>query len=180
MKKIIIILPLALILCFMVGCQDKEAMAELEEFRAQAALEEQNKEIVKRLYEEFNKGNVEIVMELCASDYSFYYPSNSPNPMSREATVEALKDFYRAFPDLNWSIEELIAAGDKVITRVSMSGTHEGEYQGISATGNKVENSAIFITRIENGMIVEDREEDYALGVMMQLGMELKPKEAEK
>ena len=49
MKNYMIILPLALILCFMVGCQDKEAMAELEEFRAQAAVEEQNKELVTRL-----------------------------------------------------------------------------------------------------------------------------------
>ncbi len=49
MKKLLMILPLALILCFMVGCQDKEAMAELEEFRAQAKVEEQNKEISKSL-----------------------------------------------------------------------------------------------------------------------------------
>ena len=45
-KKYLMTLPLALILCLMVGCQDKEAMAELEEFKAQAAVEEQNKEIV--------------------------------------------------------------------------------------------------------------------------------------
>ena len=59
MKKLISILPLVLILCFMVGCQDKAAMAELEEFKAQAALEEQNKELVKGLTEELNKGNAE-------------------------------------------------------------------------------------------------------------------------
>jgi predicted ester cyclase len=100
--------------------------------------------------------------------------------MSREEITGTLKEFLRVFPDFHWRIDELIAVGNKVITRVSMSGTHEGEYQGLPATGNKIETSAIFITRIENGMIVEDKEEDNALGMMMQLGMELKPKEGEK
>jgi len=49
MKKLCMVLPLALILCFMVGCQDKETMAELEAMKAQAEVEEQNKEIVKRI-----------------------------------------------------------------------------------------------------------------------------------
>jgi predicted ester cyclase len=56
MKKLSFILPLALILCFMVGCQDKAAMAELEKFRAQAAIEAQNIALVRHMYEELNKG----------------------------------------------------------------------------------------------------------------------------
>ena len=55
MKKLLMILPLALIFCFMAGCQDQEAMAELEELRAQAHLEEQNKALVKSYIEEHNK-----------------------------------------------------------------------------------------------------------------------------
>ena len=60
MKKHYLIFSLVLILCFMVGCQDKEAMAELEVFRAQAEVEAKNIELIKRLAEEINKGNVEI------------------------------------------------------------------------------------------------------------------------
>ena len=176
MKKLYIILPLALILCFMFGCKDKAAMAELEKFKSQAAVEEQNKEIVKRLYEEFNKGNVEILNELCAPDYSFYYPSNSPKPMSREEIIEILKMILKAIPDYNWTIEELFAVKDWVIARISSAGTFTGDYYGIPATGNKVESSAIFIARIENGKIVEERKEGDVLNVMQQLGMELKPK----
>ena len=171
------IIPLALILCFLVGCQDKEAMAELEEFRAQAELEEQNKALVKRYIDEFNKGNIEILNEVCAPDYCFYVPSNSPKSMSREELIEILKMFLIAFPDFNWSIEDTIAKGNKVVTRFSMRGTHDGEWQGIPPTGNKVETSAIFITLIENGKVVEDRDEENSLGFMLQLGMELKPKE---
>ena len=177
MKKLCMILPLALILCFMVGCQDKEAMAELEEFKAQAAVEEQNKALVMRYTEELNKRNLEIFNELCAPDYRYHYPSQDPNPLSRDEMIDMMKYFYQAFPDLIWSIEDVIAEGDKVAYRFIGRGTHEGEFRGVPATGNKIEVSGVFFTRIKNGKIVEDREEYDLLGKMMKLGMELKPKE---
>ena len=180
MKKLTMILTLAMILCFMVGCQDKKAMAKLEKFKAQAALEEQNKEIVKRFFEELNKGNIEIYEELCTPDYGFYQPSNTPKPMSREETKEFIKMILKTFPDVKWNIKEIFAAGDRVIVWFINTGTHEGEFQGIPATGNKVEVGTIVIYRIKNGQIVEEKEEFNALGLMMQLGMEFKPKEAEK
>jgi hypothetical protein len=108
MKQHYMILPLALIICLMVGCKEKEEMEELEELKAQAALEEQNKALVKRFYEEFNKGNVEIMKELCAPDYSFYYPSNSPKPRSREETIGFLKMLLKAFPDFNRSLRDKV------------------------------------------------------------------------
>jgi len=69
MKKLFMILPLALILCFMVGCQDKEAMAELEEFKAQAEVEEQNKDVVRKFLEELDRENIDNVMELFAPNF---------------------------------------------------------------------------------------------------------------
>jgi steroid delta-isomerase-like uncharacterized protein len=175
-----VILPLALILCFMVGCQVREAMAELEEFRAQAEVEEQNKALVERIYEELNKRNVEIIKELYASDYGFYSPSNSLKPRSREETIESGTMVFRALPDSVWSIKELYAVGDRVIVRFVYSGTHEGEFMDIPPTGNKIEVSGIIICRIENGKIVEEWEDADMLGFMQQLGMEMKPKEGEK
>jgi steroid delta-isomerase-like uncharacterized protein len=161
----------------MVGCQDKEAMAELEEFRAQAALEEQNEALIRHYYEELNKGNVKVVNELFASDYGLYRPSNSPKPMSREVILEALKRGLKASPDTNYSIEELFAIGDRVIVRLVITGTHEGDIGGMPATGNKLEYSAILISCIENGKIIEEKGEADLLGLMQQLGMELKLKE---
>jgi steroid delta-isomerase-like uncharacterized protein len=180
MKKRIVVLPLALILCFMVGCQDKAAMAELEEFKAQAEAEVQNKKIVKRVFEEMNKGNVEVINEFYAPDYAYYSPSNTLKPMSREETIEFLKMVIRAFPDINWSIEDLIAKDDRAVIRFIVTGTHQEEFQGIPATGNKIEVSSILIWSSKNGKIVEEREEANWLEMMMQLGMELKPKEEEK
>ncbi|MGB6867590.1 MAG: ester cyclase, partial [Candidatus Aminicenantaceae bacterium] len=84
------------------------------------------------------------------------------------------------FPDFNLSIEELFAVEDRVIVRYILRGTHKGDWHGIPATGNKFEISSTFIIRIENGKIVEEREDFDQLGFLQQLGMELKPKEGEK
>jgi steroid delta-isomerase-like uncharacterized protein len=176
MKKLIMILPLALILCLVVGCQDKEAMAELEEFRAQAEVEEQNKALMRKSFEEWNKGNSEFFMEATTPDYVLYSPSGNPNPMSREEAVKNVKMFWKGFPDISFNIEELIAVGDKIIVRFITRGTHTGEFMGIPATGQKIEFSGIIISRIENGKFVEEWEEMDIMGLMQQLGMELKPK----
>ena len=173
-------LPLALILCFMVGCQDKEAMAELEEFKAQAEVVEQNKALALKSMEAWGKGDFEAYKALLAPNFSFYYPSNSPNPMSQEDLLEFAKMYRKAIADISWSMEELVATEDKIIIRFIERGTHVGEFMGIPATGNKYETSGIGIIRIEKGKVVEFREDFDMLGLMQQLGMELKPKETEK
>ena len=111
MKNLCMILPMALILCFMVGCQDKEAMAELEEFRAQAEVEAKNIELIKRLGEELNKGNVEIFKELCAPEYAYYSASISPEPLSLDETIEAFQMEFKGFPDYHCKTHELICKG---------------------------------------------------------------------
>ncbi len=180
MKRLLSILTLALILCFIIGCQNKEAMAELEEFRAQAEIEKQNEALYRGIIEEINKGNSEYFNEFYSPDSLYYFPSNNPKPLSREESQEFVKGFFQAFPDLNFSIEELHAVEDRVIARLILRGTQEGDYGGIPATGNKFEISSTFIVRIENGKVVEEREDFDQLGFWKQLGMELKPKEGEK
>jgi steroid delta-isomerase-like uncharacterized protein len=177
MKKLTLILPLVFLLCFTFGCQDKAARADLEEFKAQAAVEEANKALVKDILEELSKGNVEIWKELCTSEFALYYPSEATEPMSLEQTYESFQMLFKGFPDLNWNIHELIAKGDKVIARFTITGTHEGEYRGIPATRNKVNISEIVIFQFKDGKCIETREEADALSFMQQLGMELKPKE---
>ncbi len=86
MKKLYMILPLALILCFMVGYQDKAAMEELEAMKAQAEVEEQNKALIRECFEDWNKGSSEVFMEKTSPDYAYYTPSGNPNPLSREET----------------------------------------------------------------------------------------------
>ena len=177
MKKLLMILPLALILCFMVGCQDKEALAELEAMKAQAEVEEQNMEVVRKWLKAADEGNIEGAMELFAPNFLWYYPSNNPAPMSTEESREHIVMLHKAFTEWVEKIEEIMAVGDKVITRAIATTTQTGKFLGIPATGKKVEYSLIVIWRLEDGKIVEMREEADMFGLMQQLGMELKPKE---
>ena len=178
MNKLYMILPLALILCFMVGCQDKEAMAELEEFRAQAEVEEQNIALIMREYEAWNSGDVEAIKEIFSPDY--VYHSLSGQDESLEQMIEWLKPQMATFPDRIFSVEDILAKGDKVVSRFIFKGTHEGDTEGFPATGKKIEYTGFEIWRVENGKIVESWDVYDELSFYQQLGMELKPKEGEK
>lgn len=180
MKNPLLVVSLVLVLCFVFGCQNKAEKAELEKFRTQAKIEEQNKALVKRLIDELNRGNAEIVKELYAPDLKSYSPSGSTTPTSQNESFELTKAYFNAFPDLNQTIEELVASGEKVAVRFIARGTHKGDFQGIPATGNKMELSGIVILHIKDGKIIEERQDTDSLGFMMQLGMELKPKEIKK
>jgi steroid delta-isomerase-like uncharacterized protein len=180
MKKLLMILSLISLLCFSFSCQDKAAMEELETLKIQAKVEAKNKELVKKMFEAWGKGDFETFGGLLAPGYVFYYPSGTTKPLSFENLREMAKMSWNGFPDLSFSIEEIFAVGDKVVFRFIQRGTHKGDFMGIPATGNKIECSGILITRIENEKIVEQWEAFDMLGMMQQLGMELKPKEGEK
>jgi len=180
MKKLLCVIFLAILLSFTFACQNKAEKAELEKYRTQAKVEEQNKALVKRLIDELNRGNAEIVKELYAPDLKSYSPSGSTTPTSQNESFELTKAYFNAFPDLNQTIEELVASGDKVAVRFIARGTHKGDFQGIPATGNKMELSGTVILHIKDGKIIEERQDTDSLGFMMQLGFELKPKEVKK
>jgi steroid delta-isomerase-like uncharacterized protein len=181
MKNLCMILPLALILCFIVGCQDKEAMAELEAMKAQAALEEQNKEIVKRWVEQgFNKGNLDMADEFYATDYVYHNPAPPPAEIRGVENIKQhMAAFLVAFPDAKYTIVDAIAKGDKIVARYTFIGTHEGELMGIPPTGKQVTFNAMAIIRIVEGKFVEEWGFIDTATFMQQLGMELKPKGTE-
>jgi len=180
MKNPLLVVSLVLLLCFAFGCQNKTEKAELEKFRTQAKVEEQNIELAKRTAEAWSKGDNDALKELWAPDVAWYLPSRSIFVKSQEEGIEFGKSLLKAFPDLVVSIEEAYAVGDRVVVRYLWRATHQGVFAGVPATGNKVETSGIAIWRFENGKIVESREEFDNLSLMGQLGMELKPKEVKK
>jgi predicted ester cyclase len=180
MKNPLLVVSLVLLLCFAFGCQSKAEKAELEKFRAQAKVEEQNRALLVGVFNELNKKNADVYQELYAPEYRWYFPSANPKGLSREEESEFVKLLWAGFPDCHWDIEEMVAHGDGVIARFVFKGTHTGEFQGLLPTGNKTEIGGIWMGRVKDGKIVESREEDDLLGWMQQLGMELKPKEAEK
>ncbi len=175
MKNPITLVFLALVLCFTISCQDKAAMAELEAFRAQAEVEEQNKQVVRDFFRLWGAFDNEAVKVLLDPGLSYYTPSNATSPLSRDDTLDVNLAIQKAFPDVKRVIKELTAEGNKVTCRFVATATHTGDYQGITPTGNKVEVGNIAIFTIEDGKIVEYRDEYDGSGMMKQLGMELTP-----
>jgi len=176
MKKLVLISPLALILCFMFGCQDKEAMAELDEFKSKASLEEQNKEFTLRFYEEIDKQNFEAAIAMFAPDAKIY-GSAGFEPAKPEDLRPMFPEWYTAFPDYVHNIEDVIVEGDKVVVKTTYTGTHEGDFYGAPPTGNTFKYLGIHILTIKEGKIVEAWVLEDMLYLWQQLGMELKPKE---
>jgi steroid delta-isomerase-like uncharacterized protein len=140
---------------------------------------EQHKEISRRLVEEvFNGGRLELVDKLVASGFVGHDPS-SPEPTAGPAGLrERVAGYRSAFPDLTITIEEQIIEGDRVVTRWTGRGTHEGELFGIAATGKQATVSGITIDRIAGGRIVESWTSWDTLGLLQQLGAVQEPARA--
>jgi len=85
---------------------------------------------------------------------------------------QEIEYFRQAVPDLTYTVEDQLAEGDKVVTRYTASGTHQGEFFGVAPTGKRIEMSGIQIDRFdeENGKMVEEWPEYDLLGAMRQMG----------
>ena len=131
---------------------------------------ETNKALVRRVYEEgFNQRNWAVFDELGAPDFVVH--SASRTMQGREAYIQYLSMEVIAFPDARFTIEDLIADGDTVVTRHTFRGTHQGSLLGIPPTGKSVTVTGIAITHIANGKAVELWINDDELGLLQQLGV---------
>ncbi len=132
---------------------------------------EENKAIVRRFMEAYNKRNLDIFDELVAPDYIDHIFEQK----GREKLKQLFTMAFEAFPDWYEAIEDIIAEGDKVWLRVKATGTHTGEWNlfGVSLppTGKKVILRMVFIWRIANGKLAEGWEVDDNLGFLRELGV---------
>ncbi len=179
MKKLLFIVSLVLLFCFTLACQDKAARAELEKYKARTTLEKQNKEVVRDFFAAIDNGDLDRVKELTAVDFALYAPGLA-KPWGVDELIQGIKKFYSVFPDNTHMIEDIISEGDKISVRITTSGTQEKDYGGIPATGKKVTNSAIHMMAISDGKSRIFWKLEDTLGLMTQLGYELKPVEAKK
>jgi steroid delta-isomerase-like uncharacterized protein len=125
---------------------------------------------LQRTIEIFNEGNVGLIDELYASDFV-----NRTTPPGVAPTRDGFKQFARAlrtaFPDLHYTIDDSIEAGDKFISRLTVSGTMRGDFAGMPATGKRATWTEIHIVRTANGQVVEHWGLTDQLGMMVQLGV---------
>ena len=116
---------------------------------------------------------MELGNELISTNATFYVPGN-PYPMRGPAGYIAVIEMMRGgFPDIQWSLDDIIAEGDKVAARFTMCGTHKNLFFGIPATGKSIEVKAINFYRFANGQIVEEHGMPDMLGLLHQIGAKL-------
>jgi steroid delta-isomerase-like uncharacterized protein len=130
---------------------------------------EQNKAIVRRLFEEVMKGNIAIADELIVEDYVQHSVFGIPN--GREGFKQFFMAFAAAVPDAHFVIEDVIAEGDRIVTRLTVTGTQTGPLPGIPPTGNKFSMTGIDVFRLDDGKIIEHWDAVDQLGMLQQLGV---------
>jgi steroid delta-isomerase-like uncharacterized protein len=134
-------------------------------------MSEANKAIARRLIEEaWNRGSLAAVEELVDAGYVGNF-AIQPEPLRGPEAYKGFAAGLRAaFPDLEFTVEDLIAEGDKVVVRWTNRGTHRGALMGLPPTGRRVEGTGMWIHRIAGGKIVEEWGQSDVLGLLQQLG----------
>ena len=134
-----------------------------------SSLQEQNKAIAKRAFEELlSGGRFELTEQLYAKDFANH---GTHRDISLEEDQAALKGWHQAFPDVAIMPKKLIAEGDLVVVYWIARGTNTGTGNGLPATGKKVEQAGITIWRIVDGKIKEEWSAFDQLSMMQQLGL---------
>ena len=132
---------------------------------------EENKRIARQYPEEVATGrNVDLIDELVTDDFVEHGGPFDEDRHGREADKEQIRSILEAFPDFEATSIRTVGEGDYVATHFTYSGTHDGEFMGIPATGTHVEVSGMAIDRIEDGKIVERWGDADMLGVLQQVG----------
>jgi steroid delta-isomerase-like uncharacterized protein len=133
---------------------------------------EENKAIVRRLFDAINRGDLGQLPELVAADVVDHNAVIFMQPEGPGGVEEGVRMLLRGFPDLQVTVEELLAEGDRVVARLTMAGTNTGDYRGLPAPTQQHFNSeAIAILRVADGRVAEIRGTADRLGMLTQLGI---------
>lgn len=129
---------------------------------------ERNKALIRSYVETWNRGDLEALAR-------FWSPSMVHHTRSKVQSVEEVKavvaDFAAAFPDLHFELLDIVAEGDRVVTRMQAHGTQTGTYMGLPATGKRIDCGVFGIARVQDGAIVEHWGVTDELAIVAQLGL---------
>jgi steroid delta-isomerase-like uncharacterized protein len=131
----------------------------------------ENAAIVRRFVEEvITQGNIDAAAQFVWEDVIEQVPLPGQGP-GLEGLQHILRVMRSGFPDLDFSVKEQVAEGDKVVSRFEWTGTHQGEFLGVRATGRRVSVWGVVIDRLLDGRIKDTRIIMDTLGLMVQLGV---------
>ena len=131
---------------------------------------EENKAIARRVVEAMNAGDISLFESLLAPD-GVEHAAPPGMPPTRETAIQFFTMLRAALPDLHYTIEDVIAEGDRIVQRATGSGTMKGEFLGMPATGKSATWSEMHIVRLKDGKIVEHWATVDQLGMLQQLGL---------
>jgi steroid delta-isomerase-like uncharacterized protein len=132
---------------------------------------ENNKAAIRKFLEEvINQNRMDRATDLVVEDFVELDPLPGQR-QGREGLKEVLGMMRAAFPDIHWAVEEMVAEGDKVVTRFTWTGTHRGIFLGIPATGKSVSVKGVVIDQLEGGKMSNSRMLMDSLGMLQQLGV---------
>ena len=133
-------------------------------------MSEQNKAIAQRSWELASQHNPDALEEVYAADLVWHEPDQEVHGL--EEAKQFYSTYLSAFPDLSFTVEDVLADGEKVVSRWTGRGTHQGEIEEFGPpTGKQIEIKGITIHRFEEGKIVEEWERYDILGLLQQLGL---------
>ena len=130
-----------------------------------------NKSIVRRMYEEvWNKRNLEVAKELISPSHAMQLIDLPDSGIGPEAYARNVVQFVRAFPDLKFTVLDMVEENEKVVVLWNISGTHKGEFRGVAPTGKKVSVDGITISQLADGKIMDSYVSLDLWSMMQQLG----------
>ncbi|MPZ13060.1 MAG: ester cyclase [Chloroflexi bacterium] len=131
---------------------------------------EQNKAGARRFYDEvLGQGKLDVIDEICAPGYVDHSRDNPTHDLA--GAKQFVAGMRSSFPDISAKVEDMIAEGDRVVARLTVTGTHRGEFMGTAPTGKRFSIACIDIVRCADGKAVELWSEADDLGMLQQLGM---------
>lgn len=144
--------------------------ALMEELVRPLAVQEANKGVMRRIFDAVNAHDVNAILEHYAADYVLHgAPAGIASGIAGAGQLFAA--LFTAFPDAHVTLDELIAEGDKVVSRITFRGTHQGPLMGMPPTGKPVEVSEVYVSRFAGGTCIEEWRVMDELGLLQQLGL---------
>ena len=131
---------------------------------------ESNKLLMNRFTDFINTASEDLATKLISPNAIFYVPGRSEPLKGPNGYLTIIAMMRAGFPDIQWTLEELIAEGDKVAARFTMRGTHRGTFFGVPSSGKTIEVKAMNFYRIADGQIVEEHGQPDLLGLLKQIG----------
>lgn len=143
---------------------------------------EANKAVVMRAWEEgFNQGNLDVLNEVFDESYVEQTPYGTIEQGGFKRVKQAYDWMRSVFGNIHFEVEQMMAEGDFVFSRAMATGTHEGEFMGVPATGRPVRFAAVVVSRIANGKHVQDWSFIDTIAILRQIGeVSVEPRESNR